>query len=42
MNKDVCVGDACRLYEGKSPIRTMTDEDLEFHRLNTALCVACD
>jgi transposase len=32
----------CRLYEGKSPIRTMTDEDLEFHRLNTALCVACD
>ena len=32
----------CRLYERKSPIRTMTDEDLEFHRLNTALCVACD
>ena len=32
----------CRLYEGKSPIRTMTDEDLEFHRLSTTLCVACD
>ena len=32
----------CRLYEGKSPIRTMTDEDLEFNRLNTTLCVACD
>ena len=32
----------CRLYEGNSPIRTMTDEDMEFNRLNTALCVACD
>ena len=31
-----------RLYEGKSPIRTMTDEEMEFHRLSTALCVACD
>ena len=31
-----------RLYEGNSPIRTMTDEDLEFHRLSTTLCVACD
>ena len=32
----------CRLYEGNSPIRTMTDEEMEFHRLNTTLCVACD
>lgn len=32
----------CRLYEDKSPIRQMTDEDLEFHRLNLALCASCD
>ena len=32
----------CRLYEEKSPIRQMTDEDLEFHRLNLALCAPCD
>lgn len=30
-----------RLYEGKSPIRDMTDEELEFNRLNVALCADC-
>ncbi len=29
-----------RLFEGKGPIRTMSDEDLQSHRLN--LCVRCD
>jgi hypothetical protein len=28
----------CRLFEGKTTIRTMTDEEREFHRL----CVTCD
>jgi hypothetical protein len=33
-----------RLYEGKSPIREMTDEEAEFNRLNVALnaCSDCD
>eukprot|EP00966_Prymnesium_polylepis_P018572 427488-Prymnesium_polylepis.1 len=31
-----------RLYEGKSPIRNLTDEETEFNRLNVALCAACD
>ena len=33
-----------RLYEGKSPIREMTDEEVEFNRLNVALhaCSECD
>lgn len=31
-----------RLYEGKSPIRQMTDEEKEFNRLDVALCSACD
>ena len=30
-----------RLFEDKPPIRVMTDEEREFHRLNLA-CVACD
>lgn len=30
----------CRLYEGKSPIRQMTDEEKEFNRLR--VCVECD
>ena len=32
----------CRMYEGKSSIRQMADEDLEFHRMNLALCASCD
>ena len=33
-----------RRYEGKSPIREMTDEEAEFNRLNVALnsCSDCD
>lgn len=31
----------CRLFGGQSPIRTMTGEEREFHRLNVC-CVACD
>ena len=33
-----------RLYEGKRPIREMTDEEVEFNRLNVALhaCSECD
>ena len=33
-----------RLYEGKSPIREMTEEEAEFNRLNVALnaCSDCD
>ena len=30
----------CRLFRGESPIRTMTDEEREFHRLSVG-CVAC-
>ena len=32
-----------RLYEGKSPIQEMTDEEAEFNRLNVALhaCLEC-
>ena len=30
-----------RLYSGQGPIRPMTAEDLEMHRLNLA-CVACE
>ena len=29
-----------RLFAGMGPIRSMTDEELEFHRLN--VCVECD
>ena len=29
-----------RLFAGHGPIRSMTDEELEFHRLN--VCVECD
>ena len=32
----------CRLFRGESPIRTMTNEEREFHRLNVGCCVACD
>jgi len=32
----------CRLYEGKPPIRQPTEDDVEFHRLNLALCASCD
>ena len=31
-----------RLYGGEGPIRTMTDEDREFNRLNVAICAVCD
>ena len=31
----------CQLYENKDPIRKMTTEDLEFHRLNVGLCGEC-
>ena len=33
-----------RLYDGKSPIREMTDEEVEFNQLNVALhaCSDCD
>ena len=31
-----------RLYEGKSPIREMTDEEVEFNRLNVALHACSD
>ena len=31
----------CRLFEGKPPIRSMTDEEKEFHRLQVT-CLACD
>ena len=30
-----------RLFEGKGPIRQMSEEDVEFNRLNT-ICAACD
>ena len=31
----------CRLYEGKGPIRAMSDEDLAFQSLNVGLCAEC-
>ena len=32
----------CRLFRGEAPMRTMTDEEREFHRLQIGRCMACD
>ena len=32
----------CRLFRGEAPMRTMTDEERKFHRLQIGRCMACD
>ena len=32
----------CRLFRGQTPMRTMSDEEREFHRLQIGCCMTCD
>ena len=32
----------CRLFRGETPMRTMSDEEREFHRVQIGGCMACD
>ena len=32
----------CRPFRGETPMRTMSDEEREFHRVQIGCCMACD